>query len=99
MPATHFTVSQIRAAAACPRILYFDAADARARGLKQPGVTRVWKTGRDGEVAACGTLFHATIERFNGHAAADPAVRNLLDAAPDAAALADRLLAHVYQHH
>ena len=66
MPATHFTVSQIRAAAACPRILYFDAADARARGLKQPAVTRIWKTAQEGEGAACGTLFHAAIERFNG---------------------------------
>src|SRR5437763_8687521 len=99
MPATHFTVSQIRAAAACPRILYFDAADARARGLKQPAVTRVWKTAQDGEGAACGTLFHAAIERFNGHAAGDSAVRHLLDTVPDRTALFDGLLAHVYRQH
>src|SRR5262245_31634960 len=99
MPLTHFTVSQVRVAAACPRILYFDAAHTRAKKLKQPSVTRIWKAGKGDESTACGPLFHAAVERFNGHAATDPAMRHMLEAAADAPALAEGLLGHVYQHH
>jgi hypothetical protein len=50
MPLPHFTVSQVRVAAACPRILYFDVFHTRAKKLKQPSVTRVWKAGKGEEV-------------------------------------------------
>src|SRR5205823_3444725 len=99
MPLPHFTVTQVRTAAACPRILYFDAARTQAAGLKQPAVTRVWKTGRGDEGTACGTLFHATVEDFNRQAAADPVVRQLPDAGHANTTLAQELLAHVYRHH
>lgn len=94
MPRVHFTVSQIRVAAACPRIFYFDIADTRRRKLRAPAVTRIWKSG--GEVTACGTLFHATVERFNAQAARDPVVRNLLGAESDAEAVAAGLVNHIY---
>jgi hypothetical protein len=99
MPLTHFTVSQVRVAAACPRILYFDAAHTRAKKLKQPSVTRIWKAGKGDESTACGPLFHAAVERFNDKAVADATVRRLLEAAVDSSALAQELLAHVYQHY
>jgi hypothetical protein len=99
MPPVHFTVSQVRSAAACPRILYFDAADARARRLRQPSVTRVWKSGGSDFVTACGTLFHDAVEAFNDRAAQDPAVREMLAGATDARGLAQALLAHVYRQH
>jgi hypothetical protein len=99
MPVTHFTVSQTRSATACPRILYFDSTSARRRGSRQPGVTRIWKTGKDDEKAACGSLFHAAIERFNRHAAAAPVVQQLLESSHHAPVLAQELLSHAYQQH
>jgi CRISPR/Cas system-associated exonuclease Cas4 (RecB family) len=96
MPPVHFTVSQIRSAAACPRIVYFDATDARMRDLRQVSVTRIWKAGRT-ESTACGTLFHAAIDRFNRQAVADPAVRELLSSAADRDALGQGLLTLVYR--
>src|SRR5271166_5641102 len=98
MPAVHFTLSQIRSAAACPRIVHFDAADARERDLAQVSVTLIWRAGRD-ESTVCGTLFHIAIERFNRHAAADPAVAKLLSGAADAASLSQGLLSLVYRQH
>lgn len=99
MAPVHFTVTQIRSAAACPRILYFDAAQGRARGLPQPATSRIWKLGQDEETTACGTLFHTAIEHFNGQAATDPALRALLTAPADSAALAQGLLALIYRNH
>lgn len=99
MPPVHFSVSQVRSAAACPRILYFDAAHTREHGLKTPAVTRIWKTGKDDETTACGSLFHAAVERFNGRAFADPEVGRLLGTGRDSAALAKGLLAYVYKNH
>lgn len=99
MPPVHFTVSQIRTAAACPRILYFDAAATRARRLHQPSVTRIWKAGGGGEATACGTLFHAAIERFNRLAAIDPHIRETVGTALGSPEPAQELLRHVYQQH
>lgn len=95
----HFTVTQVRVAATCPRILYFDAEQARRQGLSQPTSTRIWKASSEDQPTACGSLFHAAIENFNGQAARDPVVRQLLETAPDAAALAAGLLRHVYLHY
>jgi CRISPR/Cas system-associated exonuclease Cas4 (RecB family) len=99
MPPVHFTVTQLRTAAACPRILYFDAVDTRDQQLKQPAVTRIWKTGAEDEGTACGSLFHAAIEQFNGQAAGEPQIRQLLETAEDSNVLAQGLLAHIYQQH
>ena len=95
MSPVRFTVSQVRVAASCPRILYFDAEQTRREGLKSPAVTRIWKAG-GGETTACGPLFHATIEKFNGEAAADPAVGELLRTADGPAAIQQGLSNHVY---
>ena len=66
-PPLHFTVSQIRVAACCPRILYFDVMDDRRARRTYPRVTRIWEDG-DGEAPAGGSLFHAAIEKFNRQA-------------------------------
>ena len=98
MPPIHFSVSRVRSAAACPRVFYFDADDARARALGQVSVTRIWKAGRD-EAAACGDLFHPAVERFNRQAAADPATREILSGPGDVATLGRDLLNLVYRQH
>lgn len=98
MPPVPFTVSQVRTAAACPRIFYFDAHHTRVQGLKQPSVTRIWKDGGN-ETTACGTLFHQAIEQFNSQAADDPEVARVLAAAADSSELAERLKQHVYWQH
>jgi uncharacterized protein len=98
MSAAHFTVTQIRLAAACPRLVYFDAAEARARSLRQAPVTRIWKSGL-GEGTACGTLFHAAVDRFNRQAIGDARLGELFAGARDAAALAQGLLTLVYRQH
>jgi CRISPR/Cas system-associated exonuclease Cas4 (RecB family) len=99
MPPVHFTVSQVRNAAACPRVLYFDAVRTRDDGLQQPSVSRLWKTGTGDETTACGSLFHAAVEQFNGKAARDDAVRQLLEADGEAGSLASQLLGHIYRNH
>ena len=90
----HFTVSQVRVAASCPRILYFDAEQTRRQGSRPPVVTRIWKSG--GETTACGSLFHAAVEKFNARAADDPAVRELLRTVDGPDALCQRLMEYVY---
>lgn len=99
MPPVHFTVSQIRSAAACPRILYFDARATRNRKSKPPSITRIWKTAEADERTACGSLFHAAIERFHRQAAGSATVRQAIAEALGAAEPAQELLSHVYQHH
>ena len=81
MPPVSFTVSEVRAAATCPRVLYFDAEHARRQGLKARPVTRIWKSG-DGEATACGSLFHNAVEKFNRLAIAAPEVRSILEGSP-----------------
>jgi CRISPR/Cas system-associated exonuclease Cas4 (RecB family) len=98
MPPARFTVTQVRVAAACPRILYFDHEHARRKGLAQPAVTRIWKAGARDEVTACGTLFHLAVEPFTEQAAGDPALRQAVAAARDPEALALELRRRVFQH-
>src|SRR5262249_11212865 len=69
-----FTVSQIRVAATCPRIHYFDAEHTRRHGLAKPAITRIWKA-EDGVIPAGGARFHRTIEGFNRSAREAPEVR------------------------
>ena len=96
MARTHYTVSQVRVAASCPRILFFDAEHTRLKKLSAPAVTRIWKCGGSPETTACGTLFHATVERFNQRAETDPAVHAHFAEAADAESLAAGLLNLVY---
>jgi len=76
IPPVKFTVSQLRVAAACPRILYFDADDNRRRQRRQPKVTRIWESG--GTPFAAGSLFHQAVEKFNREASRDSAVADLV---------------------
>ena len=95
-PIVHFNVSQIRVAATCPRILYFDLDRSRRRRLKYPKITRIWKEGKD-DVTACGSLFHNAIEAFNSRAAASPELLALLTRNSEGAAqLEQELRQHVY---
>ncbi|MBX6313604.1 MAG: PD-(D/E)XK nuclease family protein, partial [Isosphaeraceae bacterium] len=86
-----FSVSEVRVAATCPRILYFDAEHTRRHRLKAKSITRLWKEGAAAETA-CGSLFHNAIERFNREARRAPEVRAILEAASDATALQRRFL-------
>jgi CRISPR/Cas system-associated exonuclease Cas4 (RecB family) len=63
MPPVRFSVSQVCAAVACPRILYFDAAHARTNNLPRPTVTRIWRPSD--EATAAGALFHAAVDAFH----------------------------------
>ncbi len=91
-PAT-FTVSEVRVAATCPRISYFDAEATRSKGLKTRAVTRLWKAG-DAETA-CGSLFHNAVEAFNRRALDAPEVRAAIEEAADPRAIEQRLRAYL----
>ena len=80
-----FSVSEVRVAATCPRISYFDAEHTRRNGLKGRSMTRLWKAG-DVE-SACGSLFHNAVEAFNRRALDAPEVRAALDGDPDPRAI------------
>src|SRR3954465_11885426 len=84
-----FSVSEVRVAATCPRIAYFDAEHTRRSGLKAKSVTRIWKAG-DVETA-CGSLFHNAVEAFNRRAFAAPEVRAALEEETDPRAIERRL--------
>jgi hypothetical protein len=90
----HFSVSQVRLAATCPRILYFDAERARRTGRK-PAVTRIWKTGATDQTA-CGSLFHAAVEKFNTRALSHAGVLELLRTAEGATVVEQGLLKILY---
>ncbi|MCA9048179.1 MAG: DUF853 family protein [Planctomycetaceae bacterium] len=81
IPPIHFTVTQIRLAATCPRILYFDADDNRRHQRVVPVTTRIWEGGSSS--VAGGTLFHNAVEKFNRLAAQGQAIRDLLETAKD----------------
>ena len=80
-----FSVSEVRVAATCPRISYFDAEHTRRNGLKTRSVTRLWKAGDD--ETACGSLFHNAVEAFNRRALDAPEVRAALEGDPDPRAI------------
>src|SRR5690348_5044654 len=84
-----FSVSQVRAAATCPRIAYFDAERARRDDLPSRPVTRLWKAGAD--ESACGALFHHAVEAFNRRALHAPEVRDALAGDPGPRAVERRL--------
>ncbi|MCA9080450.1 MAG: DUF853 family protein [Planctomycetaceae bacterium] len=75
-PPIHFTVSQIRLAAACPRIIHFDAVRSRTSRRRTPQVTQLWQ-GPAGATAG-GALFHAAVEKFNRLAYQQPVLRTLI---------------------
>jgi hypothetical protein len=84
-----FSVSEIRVAATCPRISYFDAESTRRKALKNRAMTRLWKAG-DAETA-CGSLFHNAVEAFNKQALDVPEVRAAVEGDPDPRVIERRL--------
>jgi uncharacterized protein len=95
MPAT-FSVSEVRVAATCPRITYFDAEYARRNPLRKRCVTRLWKSGAD--ETACGSLFHGAIETFNRLALDAAEVREALAGDSDPRAIERRLREYLNRH-
>jgi uncharacterized protein len=91
-PAT-FSVSEVRVAATCPRISYFDAESTRRKGLKTRAMTRLWKAG-DVETA-CGSLFHNAVEAFNRRALEAPEVRAAIEGNADPRAIEQQLRAYL----
>ena len=94
MDLDHYTVTQVRAAATCPRIHYFDAAHTRASGSKKPTMTRIWTVG-NGEAAAGGAMFHRVVERFNRQALRAPDVHVAVERAEAPAQLTQDLLKYI----
>jgi len=84
-----FSVSEVRVAAACPRVSYFDAEHTRRHGLKNRAMTRLWKAG-DADTA-CGSLFHNAVEAFNRTAFSAAEVRQALEGDPAPRAIERRL--------
>ncbi|WP_441292580.1 helicase HerA-like domain-containing protein [Sorangium sp. KYC3313] len=90
MRLVHVNVTQLRVAATCPRLHWFDA---RATAERQDGrtvVSRIWRKG--GEAPGCGALFHTAVERFNAAAASSDEVLAALEAAGDAPGLQQALM-------
>ncbi|MFO0946744.1 MAG: DUF87 domain-containing protein [Planctomycetota bacterium] len=90
MPLAHFSVSQVRVAATCPRVFYFDSTKTGGGSS-----TLVWVRGARNATAA-GQLFHHAIEAFNGQVLKDDAVKEMLLKAPSSEELQTQLLSHVY---
>ncbi|MGE5788363.1 MAG: PD-(D/E)XK nuclease family protein, partial [Myxococcales bacterium] len=97
MSLAHFSVSQIRTAATCPRIHYFDLDDARRNGLASPRSTLVWIQGTQSKVAG-GALFHNTVERLNRQAARAPEILSAVERSEGDVELRQSLLRFVNEH-
>lgn len=93
------TVSQVRVAASCPRIAYFDAQHTRRKKLDRPSVTRIWKVGKSDGITALGALFHRSVEHFNRHAGKCPQVREAVAQCEGATPLSQALLGVLYRDH
>jgi hypothetical protein len=62
----HLNVTQVRSAATCPRLFWFDTQATAARDDGRVVVSRIWRQGA--EAAGGGALFHTAVERFNARA-------------------------------
>ncbi|WP_437957352.1 helicase HerA-like domain-containing protein [Sorangium sp. So ce119] len=90
MRLVHVNVTQLRVAATCPRLHWFDT---RATAERQDGrkvVSRIWRKG--GEAPGCGALFHTAVERFNAAARSSDEVLGALEGARDAEGLQQALM-------
>ncbi|WP_438006469.1 helicase HerA-like domain-containing protein [Sorangium sp. So ce321] len=90
MRLVHVNVTQLRVAATCPRLHWFDTRATAARRDGQKVVSRIWRKG--GEAPGCGALFHTAVERFNAAAASSDEVLSALEAARDVAGLQQALM-------
>ncbi|QDV23359.1 PD-(D/E)XK nuclease family protein [Aureliella helgolandensis] len=87
----HFSVTQVRQAAACARLLHLDASATRSQNLKKPRITRIWQFDDSSETSALGTLFHRAVEKFNDSAHRSPDLYKILEARPSVPALGREL--------
>ncbi|WP_438016714.1 helicase HerA-like domain-containing protein [Sorangium sp. So ce315] len=83
-------VTQLRVAATCPRLHWFDTRATAARQDGRKVVSRIWRRG--GETPGCGALFHTAVERFNAAARSSDEVLAALDGARDAEGLQQALM-------
>lgn len=88
------SVTQVRIAASCPRIFYFDWEYTKRKKLKQPRNTLIWKAGAD-EVAL-GSVFHNAIESFNHAAGSSEAVQRILVEKEGVTAVQQALKSHIF---
>lgn len=95
MPSARFSVTEVRVAATCPRITYFDADLTRRKRLRPRAVTRLWKAGDSG--TACGSMFHNTIESFNRQALDSDEVRTTIETEFHSRAIEQSLRAYMNQ--
>jgi uncharacterized protein len=86
----HFNVTQLRVAATCPRLHWFDTRATRARGDGQTVVSRIWRNG--GATPGGGALFHTAVERFNAAARSSDEVLSALETPGDAECLQQALM-------
>lgn len=93
----HFNVTQLRTAATCPRIHYFDLIKARGEGLARPSPTLVWLPGSRAQTGG-GALFHQVVERFNRMAATAPEVLQAVEQSEGQLQLKQALLRFVNTH-
>jgi DNA helicase HerA-like ATPase len=90
----HFSVTQLRTAATCPRIHYFDFERARREGRATPRPTLVWLPGEEAR-AGGGALFHRIVEKFNRRAAHAPEIDRALVESEGAEQLRQAFLRYV----
>ncbi|WP_437733306.1 helicase HerA-like domain-containing protein [Sorangium sp. So ce1335] len=90
MRLVHVNVTQLRVAATCPRLHWFDTRATAARHDGRKVVSRIWRKG--GETPGCGALFHTAVERFNAAARSSDEVLAALEGARDAEGLQQALM-------
>lgn len=74
-----FTVSQVRQAAACPRLLHLDAEATRTKSLRRPRVTRIWQNADNPTDFALGNVFHRAVEKFTDSATRSKKLHSVLE--------------------
>lgn len=97
MSLEHFSVTQLRTAATCPRIHYFDTVASRENPGQPPRQTRIWMPGTRARVGG-GALFHTVVERFNRKAGRDATVLSLIEQTEGDVDLARGLMRYVNEN-
>ncbi len=94
MSLRHLTVTQLRTAATCPRIHYFDSIESAKHPGEPPRQTRLWLPGTRQQVGG-GALFHTVVERFNRQAKKDTRLLGLVEEAEGEVQLTQSLMRYV----
>lgn len=91
------SVSQVRIAAACPRLAYFDAEYTRRHRRHHPRVSRLWKRVDEGGIVGLGAMFHQAVERFHQQARRDDQLLQCLESTPVVERFAQQLFLQLYR--